>query len=101
MTLNFKSSAPTPGPWVFDPVERVVFDAPVKLGVALVQESTTPEETLANGFLIAAAPDLLDALDYLLAETVDIDLAQGIELNKHEREAYERAIAAMAKAEPI
>jgi hypothetical protein len=48
--------------------------------------------------LIAAAPDLLAALDYLLEQTVDMDLKHGIELTEGETEAREQALAAIKKA---
>jgi hypothetical protein len=48
--------------------------------------------------LLAAAPDLLAALDYLLEQTVDCDLAYGIELTEGEHEARQMARAAIAKA---
>lgn len=44
-------------------------------------------------------PDLLEALDDLLAETLDNDLAQGIELSDKEEYAREKALAAFKKAD--
>src|SRR5439155_13904610 len=46
--------------------------------------------------LIAAAPDLLEALDYLLEQTVDMDLNYGISLSEGEEEARAKALAAIA-----
>lgn len=42
-------------------------------------------------------PQFADALDTLLAETVDFDLAQGIELTDRERNAREQALALFTK----
>lgn len=41
------------------------------------------------------APTLLEALEYLLQQTVDSDLAAGIELTEGESEAREMALAAI------
>jgi hypothetical protein len=43
-------------------------------------------------------PELLEALDYLLEQTVDMDLSHGIALTEGERDARRKAIAAIAKA---
>lgn len=57
------------------------------------------EETQeANAALIASAPELLEALDYLLEMTVDQDLKYGIELTEGEEDARQKALAAIAKA---
>lgn len=48
--------------------------------------------------LADAAPELLAALHYLLEQTVDQDLAYGIELTEGETEARAQALAAIAKA---
>jgi hypothetical protein len=55
-------------------------------------------EALANGHLIAAAPELLAALDYLLEQTVEMDLEYGIALSEGEDDARAKALAAIAKA---
>ena len=44
-------------------------------------------------------PELLEALDFLLAHTLDRDLAAGNELDEHEEEARRKALAALAKAD--
>ncbi len=43
-------------------------------------------------------PELLEALDYLLRETVDMDLKYGIGLSEGEKAARAMALAAIAKA---
>jgi hypothetical protein len=58
----------------------------------------SPEQQDANRHLIAAAPDLLEALDYLLQETVDMDLKHGIGLSEGERAARRKALRAIQKA---
>jgi hypothetical protein len=50
-----------------------------------------------NAHIIASYQELRDALDYLLEQTVDQDLAYGIELTEGEREARGKALAALAK----
>jgi len=69
MALAITSPAHTPGPWTLDPGECVVYDVPVKLGVAKVLTfAGTAEEHLANGYLIAAAPQLLFACKELFSD---------------------------------
>lgn len=48
--------------------------------------------------LEGVAKELLEALDYLLTQTVDMDLKHGIGLTEGEEEARQKAIAAIAKA---
>lgn len=52
----------------------------------------------ANARLIAAAPDLIVALDRLLSATVDRTLAEGYEMDGVEYAARSAALAAIAKA---
>lgn len=61
MTTSSSSSAHTPGPWFFDPSSLTVLDVAVKLGVATVYDWNNRQEAVANGHLIAAAPQLFDA----------------------------------------
>ena len=51
-----------------------------------------------EGRLRQAAPKLADALDYLLGQTVDMDLEYGIGLSEGEADARAQAIAALAEA---
>jgi hypothetical protein len=54
--------------------------------------------TLAAIWQMIAAPKLLRALDYLLEQTVDMDLKYGITLSEGERDARAVALAAFAEA---
>ncbi len=71
---------------------------------ALVDVVGDPEfrQSIAIDFererLRKAAPELLEALDYLLAQTVDMDLKYGITLSEGEEEARAKALAVIAKA---
>lgn len=60
-----------------------------------VGEWLTPERK-AIARLLCAAPKLRAALDYLLEQTVDMDLKNGIELTEGEKEARAQALAAIA-----
>ena len=92
----------TPGPW------EVQQPGTITLSVA-AENKTYPicivykylfvdQEAMANANLIAAAPELLEALDRLLAATVDEDLKYGISLTEQEQEARAFALEAIAKA---
>lgn len=73
MKNHIRSSSPhTPGPWAYDPANRIVFDAAVKLGVATVEHEGDPAETSANGLLIAAAPSHDFALRQMVAAIEDM-----------------------------
>ena len=84
----------TPGPWALDRWGAVCHankQLVVVEGVALSGRST--DETRANARLIAAAPELLDALKYCAA------VCAGEALNKSDLiNALEKARGAIAKA---
>jgi hypothetical protein len=100
-----QSATHTPGPWLTDE-EGSVFVGGVAItngkGKTIAHlehwSEDAPEEATANGRLRAAAPKLLDALDCLLKQTVDKDLAYGIELTEGEREARDKALFAIGSA---
>ena len=101
MTNNTTTSANTAGPWYADLVDLVIYTSD-HTKIAIVHQQIEPTEdwdvTSAKARLIAAAPELLAALDSLLNQTVDMDLAYGIELTEGEQEAREKALAAIEKA---
>lgn len=97
----------TPGPWDYDMDYVVAPDLGGRypdIYIAEIAHSddegriASPEQQDANRRLIAAAPELLEALDYLLEQTVDMDLKYGIGLAEGEEEARAKALAAIAKA---
>lgn len=80
----------TPGPWC---VEGVGIRALVRAGtsgvIVAVRHRLSAQENEANARLIAAAPELLEALENILSNCLDSD---GLS------RAYENARAAIAKA---
>lgn len=98
----------TPGPWATEYMEsprggyaQQIFDAnlvlvataawyPVKVG-----ESTTATNREANARLIAAAPELLEALEWYVRND---DTNVGQEGNEFYEEGLNRGLAAIAKA---
>ena len=97
----------TPGPWDYD-MDYIVAPDPggrhPDIYIAEIAHShdegriASPQQQDANRRLIAAAPELLEALDYLLEQTVDMDLKYGIGLSEGEEDARKKALAAIAKA---
>ncbi len=96
----------TPGSWDYRPDED---GKPITNGSVAIayMDAYQPEEddgglwkkeNEANARLIAAAPELLQALDYLLKQTVDMDLEYGIGLSEGEEDAQAKALSAIAKA---
>ncbi len=97
----------TPGPWDYDLDYIVAADPDGRhpdIYIAEIAHSddegrtASPQQQDANRRLIAAAPELLEALDYLLEQTVDLDLKYGIGLSEGEEDARAKALAAIAKA---
>ena len=91
----------TPGPWavigreIHGPDDSGAIVARIPEWGALAD---TADPGPNNARLIAAAPDLLAALDQLLSVTVDKDLKEGWTLSDDARIARDQAIAAIAKA---
>jgi hypothetical protein len=99
MTHSEQTAAHTPGPWEAD---RTGFDVQTKLTQVPLFMATTrvsDEEAKANARLIAAAPDLLEALrEELDAVQDDIRWADGGELERLFARR-ERLSAAISRAE--
>ena len=90
----------TPGPWEIlqsDGFLQIASCSDIAKGISSVYARNGVAAMYANAQLIAAAPDLLEALDKLLAATVDEDLKYGITLTEAEEEARALALAAIAK----
>lgn len=96
-------STHTPGPWAdeHDPLgysgERRVWSSNGR-NIALIRPVGDPEETLANAHLIAAAPDLLEALDAIIGVQELSHNAAGFTMVYCSRSNFARARAAIAKA---
>lgn len=97
----------TPGPWEYD-MDYIVAPDPngrhPDIYIAEIAHTddegrtATPQQQDANRRLIAAAPELLEALDYLLEQTVDMDLKYGIGLSEGEEDARAKGLLVIAKA---
>jgi hypothetical protein len=110
MTCTLTSCHPTrfpPGPWDYD-MDYIVAPDPhgrhPDIYIAEIAHAddegriASSQQQDADRRLIAAAPELLEALDYLLEQTVDMDLKYGIGLSEGEEDARTKALAAIAKA---
>jgi len=64
-------------------------------------DTVSDYDHMANAQLIAAAPDLLAALEYLLQQTIEADLQYDTPLSEGEQEAEAMACAAIAKAKGL
>lgn len=90
----------TAGPWWFDPDNRTVQQGNPVMGPRICTVHGTGDDYEANARLIAAAPDLIAALDGLLdaADYVKhFDLSRGEQIRKLVP-ALQSARAAIAKA---
>ncbi len=97
----------TPGPWDYDTGSILAPDPDARhpdIHIAEIAHCddegrvASPQPQDANRRLIAAAPELLEALDYLLEQAVDRDLKNGIGLSEGEEDVRAKALAAIAKA---
>jgi hypothetical protein len=91
----------TPGPWPVDQsgdgkryiIGKGLVEGPNGYEVAEVYADDAPyAETRANARLIAAAPDLYEALEAIL-QTVDAQYASGIRWDPAQRDAARKALA--------
>jgi hypothetical protein len=97
------SAAHTPGPWAVNPFVAQVdaFDSGEPLPVCQLlwpTDQRTEDQTFANGNLIAAAPELYEALDEALGLILD-----AYQLQTYDAEAVKRleGVLAKAKAEQV
>ena len=94
----------TPGPWaVEDSIDGpIVYSEKTEVIISDCKNFAVPsgsihEQCSANARLIAAAPDLLDALEAMLAHTACIDPTQGY-IPEDDFSAVKQARAAISKA---
>lgn len=81
----------TPGPWVFKQWERITIESDVDFKHPIAHVYRRPEQA-ANSFLIAAAPDLLEACEAVLA-----DMNTGLGVDGHTVNAVTAAVAKAKK----
>lgn len=84
----------TPGPWHVDSthVSHAINNQEVHIALANIGPGLLQEEALANAYLIAAAPTLLEACEYFIEDVNEM----GIEIDY--AFAVEQIKAAIAKA---
>lgn len=93
----------TQGPWALDgDINAMNLDVVSGEGRIAMMDCDNFElpdaEVVANARLMRAAPDLLEALEYLLAQTIVMDEKYSIALSEGEQEAALLARAAISKA---
>ena len=106
--MNEPGFTHTPGPWLIHAYRRWIVpagDAFAEPADALPicqlrdpDERLTEDETLANGFLIAAAPELYDALDELATAVEENPEALPGAQDAAISAAYDKALSALTKA---
>jgi hypothetical protein len=96
----------TQGPWTTrtafkhgEPIESVIQAGTEVLASAYDLGSDQLDEMEANARLIAAAPELLEALDKTIEVFVDLRHAQGFSMDDEEEETYRHALLVIAKTE--
>lgn len=97
MEITARSSAPEYTPWIAEVMThgkdagmyQVVNSKGWVIAECMVKEEAE---------FFAASPELFEALDYLLQQTVDMDLAHGIGLTEGEKDARKKALKVFAKA---
>lgn len=90
----------TPGPWNFDPASGWIESVPggvIITDVDITSGVDSDDQRDADAWLIAAAPDLYEALERLVNMTHDAAIARGEE-SMGVRMARIHATAALAKA---
>ncbi len=90
--------AHTPGPWKAGNVDNQRGGQSAVLIWAEGGDDLGEARTFADARLMAAAPELLEALQYLMSQTIEMDEKYGVALSEGEHEAALLARAAIAKA---
>jgi hypothetical protein len=88
----------TPGPWHIDPIKAHANGNRRIMAEQCTPVAVVPEHLAADARLIAAAPDLLEALKAMLNHTADLDPMQGYP-PEEDFSAVKQARAAIDKAE--
>lgn len=87
----------TNGPWKLDvtpngcPIKEIL--AADGRGVCEIYEGDSPDKVWANSYLIAASPQLLEALSMAFARLMEIEISNDISIPHELREASRAAIA--------
>jgi len=84
----------TPGPWYINPIKANANGNRRIMAEQCTPVAVVPDHLVADARLIAAAPDLLEALELMLDRFRDTEGSHG----QWEEEATENARAAIAKA---
>ncbi len=97
--LKFINLQHTPGPWKVHVHEDMIDVIGDSIIIHSAMELSENLENISNAYLIAAAPDLLVALEETLGCLIDwVEIAEEHDKRDHNYEAIEKAKAALAKA---
>lgn len=88
----------TPGPWEISVNSAEQYDVCAEGGGDMIADLSGTDNQEGNAYLIAAAPELLSALQEMVRIFIDADLEYGVELTAEETAAMNAGKAAILKA---
>ena len=100
-TGQMSEATSTNGPW--EVLGRQIYDVSDPFPIASITGvKRPPEERDANGWLIAAAPDILESLEQMVLDFKELGLSgDGGYYIAEDQPIYQRAVAAILKAKGV